>query len=188
MSGIVEFTDKDRSKIQELFYDYLDAKQNNTLSANTYYIEYLISLDKHFFDPYVELHDIFLHKGEIRKSHKILSVGYQRLMKEVFIDNKYPDSMEYLDIKNRHIFRLLSQYAQSLWLFDLKASALDILLILLKLDKRDALGSRYLIVGILEGSDNSYDLENSCKDLNVWFLKTVKKYYRKHPILRGYEK
>lgn len=180
------FTDNPRESINELFYDYQDNKKINTMTTNIYYVKYLISLDKHFFDSYVELSNIYLFMDEAEKSHRILSLGYKRLMREVFSNDHYPKELEYLIVQNRHIYRLLFSYAQSLWLYDLKEVAKEIFIKLLELDQRDALGSRYMIVGILEGYKNSYELSEPPEDINLWFLESSKKHLNKYKILKGY--
>ena len=100
-------------------------------------------------------------------------------------NGKFPTSLPWLYMENRHIIRVMFNFALLLWLNSDTKNALVILNRLLKSNPNDNIGARYMIVAILDGIKSNYELEkmfdNGSGYINweaqeKWFLKAAKKY------------
>lgn len=112
--------------------------------------------------------------------------GYERAMNLILNKNgKFPDSLPWGIIENRHIIRVMFNFAALLWLNGDIKNALAILRRLLKLNPDDNIGARYVIVAILEGVksicefEKMFDIGNGNLDWEAqekWFWQTASKY------------
>ena len=111
--------------------------------------------------------------------------GYERAMKLVLRDGKFPDSLPWLFIENRHIIRVMFNFAALLWLNKDKKNALAIFQRLLKSNPNDNIGARYAIVGICAGIKSLFHLEEMFSKGNgyldweaqeKWFHKAAQKH------------
>ncbi len=120
------------------------------------------------------------------QSFNILKKGYERAMKMVMHRGKFPDVLSWLFMENRHIIRMIYNYALKMWEMGEKNEALRVMQQLLASNPNDNIGARYGIVALLEGydnvqsweevfeSDSGYGLDGLAVD--EWFNKHTKKY------------
>lgn len=171
-----EFIDKDRSEIFEEYSEFIDNKEKLTVDLQMEFLKSLISKDKYYLYPYIDLIYLFVEVNDQDKAYKLLNIAYKRLMK--YLPNKeLPKKMDYYDFSNRHIFNFLFFYAEILWLNEEKEKAKELFEKIIIYSPNDPLGARYCFVGILENIASSDDLmSNKGRYLESWFQSKIKKY------------
>ena len=112
--------------------------------------------------------------------------GYDRAINLVLNKNgRFPTSLSWRYVENRHILRIMFNFAALLWLNSDTKNALVIFNRLLKLNPDDNIGARYMIVAILDGVKSLYEFEKMFDDGNgysnweaqeKWFWETSSKY------------
>lgn len=181
-----EFVDIDRFKVGQKYYDFLESPDADDYKKSEKILLKLIKEDPDFFDAYTVLHEYYLSYGKVAKAYELMQKGYERAMRLVLDENgKFPTSLPWLYMENRHIIRVMFNFALLLWLNSDTKNALVILNRLLKSNPNDNIGARYMIVAILDGIKSNYELEkmfdNGSGYINweaqeKWFLKAAKKY------------
>lgn len=166
----------DKTTIQEKYYTYQDESEDYSDESKILYLKYLISLNNTVYDPYIDLMDIYFRLNKNEEAVKTIQEGYNNLLNNEF-NNKLPKELNYYEIPNRPIFRLIYNYADTLWFFGNKNEALKIFKKLLRMQPTDNMGARYAICGILEGYECSNHLWNEYNnDLEKWFKTNMKKH------------
>lgn len=157
---------------------YLDENEAYTDDKKISYLKNLISLNNTFYDAYISLKDIYFELRMNKEAYIIILEGYNCLMKHEF-NYKLPSTLDYYELNNRHIFRLLYNYADTLWFFENKVEALKIFKKLLRMHPDDNIGARYAVCGILEGYEYTNQLWNE-QDQNIekWFKENMKKHLK----------
>lgn len=175
-----EFIDKDRFEVSGDFFNFMDSDIQNDYKKSEKKLKSLIKKDPYFFDTYTTLHEYYLENNEIQKAFNLMSNGYNRALFLINNKGRFPDSLPWLFTQNRHIIRIIFNFATLLWLADNKKDALDILLKLLKSNPNDNIGARYCIVGLLEGFESFEHMEEEFsldwQKQEKWFNKSAKKY------------
>ena len=106
-------------------------------------------------------------------------------MELIIKDGNLPDSIEWGYIENRHIIRLMYDFAGMMWTNGQKENAFEVYSFLLKSNPNDNLGVRYALVALLDGVSCIYELNDmftksdgygDWEAQEKWFLKTAKKY------------
>ena len=182
---IYEFIDKDRFVVNEMYWEFIESEDADNIEKSIKRLKAIIKKDPNYFDPYITLHDYYLYANRSKDAYEILYQGYIRAMKLIVKNNKFPDRLLWGFIENRHIIRILFNFATTLWLSN-KKSALSILLKLLRSNPEDNIGARYSIVGILEGFKSQEHLEEcfvfkdgeyiDWQKQEEWFSKNAPKY------------
>lgn len=166
----------DKSVVLEKYYDFLDERNEYSNESEELYLKYLISLNNYVYDTYVLLMELYFKNNELEKGIEIINLGYSRLMKKEF-NNKFPKQLDYLELENRSIYRLIYNYADMLWFVEENEKALNIFKKLLKINPNDNLGVRYSICGMLEGYSSSRHVWNeNSQIISNWYNDKVKKY------------
>ena len=182
---IYEFIDKDRFDVNEMYWDFLESEDADNTKKAIKRLKAIIKKDPNYFDPYIALHDYYLDDNRLKDASEIIYKGYTRAMKLILKNDRFPDELLWGFMENRHIIRILFNYATILWLSD-KKSALFIFKRLLRSNPDDNIGARYSIIGILEGFKSQDELEKQflSKDgeyidwekQEEWFLSSAKKH------------
>jgi tetratricopeptide (TPR) repeat protein len=154
-----KFNEMDKSVVLEKYYDFLDERNDYSNESEVLYLKYLISLNNYVYDPYILLMELYFKNNELEKGIEIINLGYSRLMKKEF-NNNFPKQLDYLELENRSIYRLIYNYADMLWFAEENDKALNIFKKLLKINPNDNLGVRYAICGMLEGYSSSRHVWN----------------------------
>ena len=182
---VYEFIDKDRFEVNEMYWEFIESEEAEHIEKSIKILKNIIKKDPDYFDPYITLHEYYLANKETQKAFEILAVGFQRAMELVELNEKFPDELPWGFMENRHIIRVLFNFATFLWMAEDKKVALAILLQLLKSNIRDNVGARYSIVAILEGYESiehfeeQFETESGYVDaiaINNWFDEKVKKH------------
>lgn len=173
----MEFRDIER-KVSEEYYHFCDVAQEISQTAQINYLKYLICVDKNFFDPYILLSDIYFSQNKIHRGYRVLALGYKRMLKNVF-KGELPETMNWYELTNRHLFRLAYNYADILWFMGSKDLATSIFLKLIKMHPSDNIGARYAVVAIQEGFSETNHLFAEIKNTEQWFQKSLSKYTRR---------
>ena len=158
-----------------------------TLKKSIKALKAMIKKDKNFFDPYITLYEYYLMDRDFKNAIKIMEQGFQRAIDLIDKDGKFPDILNWGFIENRHIIRMIFNFAIFIWANDDdKEIALNIFMELLKSNPNDNIGARYSIVAILEGFESQDALEEKfeSKDgmgmdgmaLERWFNKAAQKH------------
>ena len=181
-----EFIDIDRFEVSEEYYEFLESPEADDYKKSEKILLKLIKLDPDFFDTYTVLHEYYLNNGKGTKAYNLMQKGYERAMNLVLNKNgKFPDSLPWGFIENRHIIRVMFNFAALLWLNSDKKNALVIFNRLLKSNPDDNIGARYVIVAIHEGVKSIYEFEKMFDDgsgysnweaQEKWFWETSSKY------------
>ena len=183
--ALYEYIDDDRYEVNEMYVEFLESPDADDIKKSIKILQGIIKKDPDFFDPYVTLHEYYLYNKEIKKAYDILSEGYFRAMDLIDEEGRIPDVLHWGFLENRHIIRVLFNFATMLWLSNQRDEALAILLQLLKSNTTDNVGARYLIVAILEGyeSNEHFEVQFETSDgfldgakLETWFYEKVPKY------------
>jgi tetratricopeptide (TPR) repeat protein len=183
-----EFIDKNRFKVGEIYYDFLESPDANDYKKSEKLLKSMIKMDPDFFDPYTVLHEYYINEKKLKKAFDLMAEAYSRAIKLIAPNEKFPDILHWGYIENRHIIRLLFNYATLLWIANDKDKALEILLNILKSNPNDNIGARYSILGILENFESQDHLEEyfisddgeylDWEKQEEWFFKNAKKYPR----------
>ncbi len=153
------FYDKDRFKVNEMYWDFLESGEAEDIKKSIKILKNIIKKDPDFFDPYVTLHEYYLEDEEKHKAVQILQEGYRRAIDLIMLDGRFPDELPWLALENRHIIRMLFNFANFLWMVEEKKEAMNIFQLLLHSNSDDNIGARYAIVAILEGYESIYEYE-----------------------------
>ncbi len=186
LNEIYEFIDIDRFKVNEMYWDFLESPESEDSRKSIKILKDIIKKDPNYFDPYITLHDYYIEINETKKAFEILSKGYKNAINLIVKKDRFPDELPWGFIENRHIIRVLFNFATLLWMAEHKDNALAILLQLLKSDTGDNIGARYSIIAILEGYESiehfeeQFESENGmgldAMAMNEWFDKKAKKH------------
>jgi len=181
-----EFIDIDRYEINEEYFDFLESSDADDFKKSEKILLSFIKKDPYFFDPYNVLHEYYLEQDQISKAFNIMAKGYEKAM-EMILDNNgnFPTSMSWLYIENRHIIRLLYDFACMMWTNGDTENALTILRPLLKSNPTDNIGARYVIAAILDKIPSFYHFSEmfddgtgylNWEDQEQWFIKVATKH------------
>ena len=182
----VEFIDKDRFDVNEMYWEFIESKEADNVKKSISILKKIIKKDPDYFDPYITLHEYYLLNGDPENAMDVLERGYKRALKLIMKNGKFPDVLLWGFIENRHIIRMLFNYAMFMWEIEEREQALDLMMSLLKSNPGDNIGARYSIVAILEGVDSQEELEEMFGDgeyldwerQEKWFYEKVKKYQK----------
>ena len=182
-----EFIDEDRFEVNEMYFDFLESPIQNDIKKSIKALKAMIKKDKNFFDLYITLYEYYLMDRDFKNAIKIMEQGFQRAIDLIDKDGKFPDVLNWGFVENRHIIRMIFNFAMFIWANDDdKEIALNIFMELLKSNPNDNIGARYSIVAILEGFESQDALEDKfeSKDgmgmdimaLERWFNKAAQKH------------
>lgn len=179
-----KFIDIDRVEVNKMFNDFLESSKDDNIK-NIENLENIIRKDPNFFDPYLILHDNYISAGDLKKASSILGQGYENALKLIVKDGEFPTQLLWAESNNRHIIKIIYNYAMFLWTMSEYENALYIFMQLLKADNEDKIGARYYILAILEQFENIDHFEehfkiNETQNIDSWFMKKAKNY---EPIL-----
>jgi len=183
---IYEFIDVDRFKVNEMYWDFLESPESEDVKKSIKILKDIIKKDPDYFDPYITLHEYYLENTENKKAFEILSKGYQKAMNLIVKKDRFPDELPWGFMENRHIIRVIFNFANLLWMIGEKDDAMQIYLQLLRSNTNDNIGARYSIIAILEGYESIEHFEEQfvskggfgldAMALNEWFDKKAKKH------------
>ena len=182
-----EFIDEDRFEVNEMYFDFLESPVQNDIKKSIKALKAMIKKDKNFFDPYITLYENYLMDRDFKNAIKIMEQGFQRSIDLIDKDGKFPDVLNWGFVENRHIIRMIFNFAMFIWANDDdKEIALNIFMELLKSNPNDNIGARYSIVAMLEGFESQDTLEEKFENkdgmgmdgmaLERWFNKAAQKH------------
>jgi tetratricopeptide (TPR) repeat protein len=181
-----EFIDIDRFKVNEMYWDFLESLDSEDITKSIKVLKKMIKTDLDFFDAYTTLYEYYLYDNEPKKALDILTKGYERAMNLVLDRGRFPDKLSWLFIENRHIIRVIFNYAAMMWTVENKKEALRLFKLLLKSNPDDNIGARYSIVALLEGYKSQEHFEEQFENddgsgldgmaMHRWFEKHAKKH------------
>lgn len=115
-------------------------------------IKQLIDKDPDFLDPYILLYDLLKKEGNPQKAQEVLDDAYERAIHLITDRNgNWPDTLEWINLENRHIIRTILNKAIQLWETSDFEGALDLFRKLLKTNPGDNVGARQFILAIRMG-------------------------------------
>ncbi len=168
----------DKSLVVEKYYEFIDEKHKYSFESKELYLKFLISLNSCVYDVYVLLKELYSENNEYKKGSEIVELGYTRLMENEF-NNKLPKLLDYYELKNRAVYRLIYAYGDMFWIAGDNEKAIRIFKELLRMNPNDNLGVRYSICGILEGYRCSNEMWNDkCEVIPEWYKSNIEKYTR----------
>jgi len=157
---VYEFIDKDRFKVNEMYWEFIESEDAEHIEKSIKVLKNIIKKDPDYFDPYITLHEYYLANDEPDKAIVILVDGYNRAMDLVMLDGEFPDELLWGFLENRHIVRMIFNYALLMWRLEDKDRAVSLMLQLLRSNPGDNIGARYYIVAILEGFESEEAFES----------------------------
>lgn len=177
--------DADRYEVQTVYWDFLESAEEDPKKAIKA-LKKMIKQDANFFDPYITLSEYYAISGDHQESFNILKTGYELAMKMVLKRGKFPDKLSWLFTENRHIIRIMYNYALKMWEIGEKSEALRVLQQLLASNTNDNIGARYAILALLKGYEDyeAWEEEFESADgygldamgVEKWFNKFAQKY------------
>lgn len=181
-----EFIDRDRFEVNELYWEFLESPEADDVKKSIKALKSMIKKDANFFDPYITLHEYYLMDRDFKNAIKIIEQGFKRAIDLIDNNGRFPDELPWGFMENRHIIRMIFNFAMFIWANDDKELALKMFMELLKSNHNDNIGARYSIVAILEGfnSQEEYEEQFESKDgmgleyeaLEGWFYKSAEKH------------
>lgn len=180
---IDEFTDC-HHKAMDRYYDIIE--NSSTVKKAKKQLEEIIEEDPDFFDSRIELADILLKEGDYFNAKILLRSAFLKAMAEI-VDYKgrWPKSMSWSWLENRHIIRALNRWAFFLWEDGRPEYAIEIFRKLLRSNPNDNIGARYEILAILMNYEpywaeemfpaSSAGFVDAIKEME-WFSKNVKNF------------
>ncbi len=181
-----EFIDRDRFEVSELYWEFLESPEVDDVKKSIKALKSMIKKDANFFDPYITLHEYYLMDRDFKKAIEIMEKGFKRAIDLIDSNGRFPDELPWGFIENRHIIRMIFNFAMFIWANDDKELAFKMFMELLKSNHNDNIGARYSIVAILEGfsSQEEYEEQFESKDgmgleyeaLEEWFYKAAEKH------------
>ncbi len=115
------------------YNEFVEEENIYSHESKELYFKFIISLNNSVYDAYISLMELYFKNNEFNKGIDIIKVGYNTLLKNEF-NNKFPKKLNYYEIGNRSIYRLIYNYADMLWIIDEKDKAMDIFKKLLKIN------------------------------------------------------
>jgi len=189
MSKPREFLDKDRN-IAMKYYDLCeyDRSTKKALTILKRELKYLISEDPYFLDSYSDYYQILMNENSFIEARVIINRAYKNALKLILDENKkWPDSLEWGFIENRHIIRAILNKAIDEWSAENETVALDLFRNLLKTNPRDNAGVRFYILAILMGMsfekyENKFNKDGYYDSSSwEWFAKNSNKFEDEFP-------
>lgn len=183
-----DYIDMDRFPVQERFWELMEREDHYSDEELIAHLKMLIDMDPDFFDPYITLYELYMEQGNESVATEILTDGYVRalLLLGVVDDEDFP-GLPWGFTENRHIVRIIYDYATHLWERGGNEKALPIYERLLRSNPEDNIGARYAIAAILDGYANHDAFERTFSNsegygldpvfLDTWFQRVV----REHP-------
>jgi len=180
-----EFIDIDRFEISEEYYEFLEDPVADDYKKSEKILKNMIKQDPYFFDPYTVLHEYYLNENKAQQAFNLMLEGYQKAKELIEKNGKFPNSLKWGFIENRHIIRVIFNFAILLWSSNKKNDALEILQKLLKSNPDDNVGARFSILAILKGFKSQEDLEKQFDEgdgyidwesQEKWFIDNYRKY------------
>ena len=154
-----EYIDRDRFEVNEMYWEFIESEDAEHIEKSIKILKGIIKKDPDYFDPYITLHEYYLANDESNKAIATLVDGYDRAMNLVMIDGEFPDKLLWGFIENRHIIRMIFNYALLMWRMEDKKQAVTLMQQLLRANPGDHIGARYYIVAILEGFESEEEFE-----------------------------
>ena len=156
---VYEFIDKDRFKVNEMYWEFIESEDAEHIEKSISILKNIIKKDSDYFDPYITLHEYYLENAEPDKAIVVLVEGYDRAMDLIMLDGEFPDELLWGFLENRHIVRMIFNYALLMWRLEDTERAVSLMLQLLRSNPGDNIGARYYIVAILEGFESEEAFE-----------------------------
>lgn len=180
-----EFIDKDRFEVNELYWEFIESPDADNVKKSIKVLNGIIKKDSDYFDPYITLHEYYLMDRDFKNAAKIIETGFKRAIDLINNNGRFPDQLSWGFIENRHIIRMIFNFAMFVWANGDKDIALNIFMELLKSNHDDNIGARYSIVAILEGFNSQQEYEEQFETadamleyaaLEEWFYKSAQKH------------
>jgi len=186
-SDTYEFIDKDRFKANELYWEFTESPESENIKKGIKALKSIIKKDPDYFDPYISLHEYYLMDGDFENAIKTIERGFKRAIDLIDNNGQFPDELPWGFMENRHIIRMIFNFAMFVWENDEnKEIALKIFMELLKSNHNDNIGARYSIVAILEGFSSQEEWEEKFESesgigleygaVEEWFYKSAEKH------------
>jgi len=156
---VYEFVDKDRFKVNEMYWEFIESEDAEDIEKSISILKNIIKKDPDYFDPYITLHECYLENAEPDKAIVVLVEGYDRAMDLIMLDGEFPDELLWGFLENRHIVRMIFNYALLMWRLEDIERAVSLMLQLLRSNPGDNIGARYYIVAILEDFESEEAFE-----------------------------
>ena len=159
---IEEFADKDHAVMHE-FYDIIETvTDHKKLKAA---MQRLVQEDPLFFDSYIVLAEMLLFEGKDKESKQLIKDAYEKAVLQIADkEGNWPKDMPWGWIENRHLMRVIDEYAQQLWGEGKIEESLDILRRLLKTNPHDNQGARHSILAIRLGLGTDWEEQFMVKE------------------------
>lgn len=169
-------------------YDYDEIIEMRDIVSNTavvFELKALIEEDPFYFDPYLTLAGILESEGNLLEALHLREMAYELALETILDeDNKWPDTLDWMFIENRHIIRALFSMVGIYWENSQAQKALDLLRNLMRVNPLDNIGARYNILAIRMGlsyeefqkitdKDENGDFDF---DIDKWFASNKKEF------------
>jgi len=136
-------------------YDYDEIIEMRDIVSNTavvFELKALIEEDPFYFDPYLTLAGILESEGNLLEALHLRELAYELALETILDeDNKWPDTLDWMFIENRHIILALFSMVDIYWQNSQAQKALDLLRNLMRVNPLDNIGARYNILAIRMG-------------------------------------
>lgn len=147
---IVEFMDERHDAVMDDYYEILETYESDSeLIAE---MKKLIGRDNTFFDPYIVVADLLDRQGKYKQAKKLIEEGVEKAI-GLIVDKagNWPKHMAWGWLENRHLMRIVEQYADYLERDEKHEDALYVYRKLFRMNPNDNQGVRDKILAIRLG-------------------------------------
>lgn len=153
----MEFTKED------YYYDGTELIESNHKQAVRCFKKAL-EIDDEYIDAYNGLGSVYFLKNS-RISKEYFQKAYE--LTKNFFKEKWPEEINWGILENRQYLRAMHGYGLLLWREKKDKEAMDIFKLILKLNKNDNQGARYLVASLYEGISWNKGEEDPVKEAEI---------------------
>jgi len=151
---VKEFVDKDH-EVMDRYYELVTEEKDREKVLGGMWK--LIKKDSDFYDPYLIVAEFLEDEEEFDKAKSLRFQAYSRaLARIVDFKGRYPETLKWGWLENRHIIRAIYNWAILLWEERNNQEALDIFRRLLRSNPNDNTGCRFDILSIKMNLPSSF--------------------------------
>ncbi len=174
------FIDKERFESNETYWDLMHDDSLKSEGRLIAALEGMVAKEPDFFDPYISLYELYLEQRDTQSATDILNAGFQRAMERVTREGRFPDMLRWDDLQNRHIIRMIFNFATLLWTIGRTQEAMELFQKLLRSDPEDFIGARFAIAAIEEGYPSMYEFETQFRSKEGVDYERMLSWFKRH--------
>ncbi|MFH1440191.1 MAG: DUF6398 domain-containing protein [Candidatus Woesearchaeota archaeon] len=135
---------------EDYYYDGMDFLNQNNEKKAKYYFKKALEIDDEYIDAHNGMGTVYWWDN-LNKAKEWYKKAYELTQKQ--FNHVWPEEIEWGILENRQYLRAIQYYGLALWREKKNEEAMKLFKLLLKLNKNDNQGSRYIIAALYAGID-----------------------------------